>query len=132
MAEDTYVKKGRELDELFSAERMTELHTRKKRLKLTPIAAALILGSGIFAIVFTAGFIIPAFFVGSEGGLYPLSAGVIYYFLGFSSLASGILTVSRRWFKIAFALAIPSIFILVFPGIIGMLMILRGEDEFLN
>lgn len=96
----------------------------------TLIAGILLIIPGLIAIIFGLLLIITGmFFIESEGILY-IIWGCFQLFFGIPSVIGGILSIKRKNHKIALMCAILSIFTLVIPGLIAVLLLFMSEDEF--
>ena len=120
-----------DIEELYEKVRRYTISEKRRRGRLLAlIAAALLIGSGVFGIIFSFFSILPGLIFLDSFGVPLVAVGTIHLAFGISSLASGILTLFGRRFRSAVGLAIPSIFILVFPGIAALVLILLCEYEF--
>lgn len=123
---DSGSSKGVELYEILG-----KLESNRKRTAWKAWTASLLLFvSGIFGIFFASISIVPGLQILFSTGLPLIIVGSLHLFLGISSLVSGILAALKKWHRIAIAFSIPSIFILVAPGLIALVLLLFADDDF--
>ncbi len=119
-------------NELFEIYDSQEVYLKDRKISRAKsiIIGILLIIPGIIAVILGLILLLGGVFQLGENGVFAVVFGGAELFFGVPSVIGGVLSFKRENHKIVLMCAIISIFILVIPGIVAVILLFLAEDEF--